>query len=201
MNKKRMDICCITPRQKLIIAKGLCDYQYIMENWQVNDKDFQEVYYEFYLKARWPVLSNATNKKVYFNKLQSVSLEEGFISILDSLYNEMENHSYEFSLTTKLLHTRDTSMPIYDSKVRDYLSKGEKVNLWWMIPNYVSHAPRGTSEYEKIKHDWEELCKWYISFMDTERCKTWIAWFDDNFPAYVKISNVKKIDFIIFATN
>jgi hypothetical protein len=33
----------ITPRQKLKIAKGLCDYQYIMDNWQVNDDDFQDV--------------------------------------------------------------------------------------------------------------------------------------------------------------
>lgn len=34
-------------RQKLTIAKGLCDYQYIIGNWQTKDADFQAVYYEF----------------------------------------------------------------------------------------------------------------------------------------------------------
>lgn len=29
----------------------------------------------------------------------------------------------------------------------------------------------------------------------------WIEWFDINFPTYKEINNVKKIDFIIFATN
>ena len=63
----------ITSRQKLTIAKGLCDYQYIMENWQKNDMDFQDVYYEFYLKARWAVMSKPNNKEPYFRKLQDIS--------------------------------------------------------------------------------------------------------------------------------
>lgn len=37
----------ITSSQKLTIAKGLCDYQYIIGNWQTKDADFQAVYYEF----------------------------------------------------------------------------------------------------------------------------------------------------------
>lgn len=52
-----IDIEKITPRQKLRIAKGLCDYQYIMDNCQKNDADFQTVYYEFYMKARWAVMN------------------------------------------------------------------------------------------------------------------------------------------------
>ena len=48
----KIDVNGITSRQKLVIAKGLCDYQYIMDNWKKDDVDFRDVYYEFYLKAR-----------------------------------------------------------------------------------------------------------------------------------------------------
>lgn len=49
----QIDVNQITERQKFTIRKGLCDYQYIMANQSKNDSDFQAVYYDFYLKARW----------------------------------------------------------------------------------------------------------------------------------------------------
>lgn len=194
-----IDIEKITPRQKLIIAKGLCDYQYIMYNWQKNDADFQAVYYEFYLKARWAVMNKTSNSQPYFKKLQSISPDADLMSILEELKSEMEKGSYELSLGSKLLHTRNTASPIYDSKVREYLSKEEGVEFWWHVKG--SQAPRGISEFAKIKHDWEELCNWYAAFVPSERGRRWIEWFDTNFPAYRNISDIKKIDFIIFATN
>lgn len=194
-----IDIDKITSRQKLIIAKGLCDYQYIMDNWQKNDEDFQSVYYDFYLKARWAVMSNPNNSVPYFEKLQSISPDDDLLDILNELKTEMEKQSYELSLGSKLLHTRNTSSPIYDSKVREYLSKEEDVNFWWHVSG--SSAPRHTSEFDKIKHDWLELCNWYSMFLTSSRGLQWIEWFDTNFPAYKGISDVKKIDFIIFATN
>ena len=197
----KIDLHKITPKQKLVIAKGLCDYQYIMDNWRTNDTDFQEVYYEFYLKARWAVMRNPNNLKPYFAKLQSISPEDDLMDVLRSLKNEIEKGSTELSLGSKLLHTRNPSLPIYDSKVRDYLSKNENVNFWWQIPNKESGAPRGTSEVEKIRHDWQALHKWYDEFLPSERGQAWIIWFDQNFPNYASISDIKKVDFIIFATN
>lgn len=194
-----IDIDKITERQKLIIAKGLCDYQYIMDNWQKNDADFQAVYYEFYLKARWAVMNRTSNSQPYFKKLQSISPDADLMVILEELKSEMEKGSYELSLGSKLLHTRNTASPIYDSKVREYLSKEEGVEFWWHVKG--SQAPRGISEFAKIKHDWEELCNWYVVFVPSERGRRWIEWFDTNFPAYRNISDIKKIDFIIFATN
>lgn len=199
----KIDIDKITERQKLIIAKGLCDYQYIMNNWQKNDDDFQEVYYEFYMKARWAVMKNSNNSMLYFQKLQSISPEDDLIDILNELRTEMKKQSYELSLCSKLLHTRNTSSPIYDSKVREYLAKEENVEFWWQRVSsmYGSPAPRGTSEDEKIKHDWLELCHWYTTFMPSSRGIQWVEWFNVNFPAYKNISDIKKVDFIIFATN
>lgn len=186
----------ITPRQILTIAKGLCDYQYIMEHWKDNDADFRTVYYEFYLKARWAVMTNSNNSNPYYQKLQEINGNEDLIDIIEELYNEMEKKNFEFSLTTKLLHTRNPKVPIYDSKVRRYLTTAENVNLW-----YQCKGTPHVGELEKIKHDWHALVSWYSDFLKTQCAYEWITWFDEHFPAYVTIADVKKIDFIIFATN
>lgn len=191
----RIDLSQITPRQKLIIAKGLCDYQYIMENWQTNDVDFRIVYYDFYLKARWAVMRNPNNSKPYFTKLQSISPDEDLITIIKELKNETEKKSFEFSLVSKLLHTRNPSLPIYDSKVRNYLSKEEGVHFLW----YGSSNNDASSE-KMIEHDWRALCDWYRAFLKSPKGEEWISWFNIHFPAYTNISDVKKVDFIIFAT-
>ena len=200
----KIEIDNITEYQKLIIVKGLYDYQYIMNNWEnVSDDDFYKVYYNFYLSARGGIMRRDGNKVPYYKKLREISQNEDFVELLNQLKDEMQSNSYEFSLVSKLLHTRNPVMPIYDSKVREYLSKNEEVEFWWYRNKdmYGNTAPRGTIEIEKIKHDWQELCKWYLSFQESVRCKKWIEWFDINFPEFKNISNVKKIDFIIFATN
>lgn len=189
-----IDVYQITPRQKLIIEKGLCDYRYIMENWKLNDSDFQAVYYDFYLSARWAVMSKEGNKKPYFELLQRIEPTDSLIDLVEELKEKMENHSYEFSLGSKLLHTRNPLSPIYDSKIREYLSAEEGVHFWW----HGTGAPRGTTELEKIKHDWHVLNNWYKEILDSDRGGAWINWFDYAFPDAISISNVKKIDFIIF---
>ena len=60
---------------KSTIAKGLCEYEYIMENWKNDDTDFREVYYEFYLKARWAVMSNPNNNIPYFTDNEKKNTE------------------------------------------------------------------------------------------------------------------------------
>lgn len=194
-----IDVDKITPRQKLTITTGLCEYKYIMDNWEKNDDDFQEVYYEFYLKARWAIMNKPNNRIPYFQKLQSISPTDSLIDILNELKGEMESQSYELSIGSKLLHTRNPLSPIYDSKVKEYLLKEENVEFWWHETR--TSTPRGTSESEKIKHDWSELRKWYNMFLPSTRGKQWIKWFDSNFPTYKWISDVKKVDFIIFAAN
>lgn len=193
----KIDLNRITERQKLIIEKGLCDYCYIMKNRDKNDADFQSVYYDFYLRARWAVMQKRGNYEPYFKAMFSISPEDDLMEILEHLKQTMESHSYELSLGSKLLHTRNPLSPIYDSKVRTYLTLEEHVNFW----RQVKGAPRGTSEKEKISHDWNALMAWYDMFMKSERGKSWVEWFDSSFPESKDISDVKKVDFIIFATN
>lgn len=193
----KIEISQITPRQKLTIETALCEYRYIMNHWSSNDSDFQAVFYDFYMKARFAVMSKPANAKPYFDKLQSITPDAELCDILEDLKASMENHCYEFSLGTKLLHTRNPQLPIYDSKVRTYLSEEENISFWWN----QSGAPRGTTTIDKINHDWLVLCAWYKSFLTSDRGIQWIGWFDANFPAYADISDVKKVDFIIFAAN
>lgn len=197
----KIDINSINPMQLLTIKKGICDYEYIMNNWQVNDSDFQNVYYSFYLSARWAVMSKPSNKKIYFEKLQSISPEDSLLDILDDLKDKIDKHSYEFSIASKLLHTRNNKSPIYDSKVRMYLSQEENVDFYWNVSHKESGAPKGLSEKDKIIHDWYTLNNWYREFISTQRGVEWINWFNKQFPNYTNISDIKKIDFIIFATN
>ena len=183
----------ITEKQKLIIAKGLLDYQFIMNNWKTNSPDFQDVYYDFYLKARWAKMANKANKASYFDLMRTT--KSGFlIDIVKALKKEIG--SYEFSICSKLLHTKDPSFPIYDSKVRIFLINEMKLDLWHQTNNNSEK-----STIDKIEHDWKIICDWYANFLNSQDGKAWITWFDSNFPAYIGISDIKKIDSIIFATN
>lgn len=198
----KINVNTITGRQKLIIKKGLCDYDYIMKNWSKNDPDFQRVYYDFYLKARWAVMSKSTNMSDYFKLLQNLSKQPTLPTLPDVLDGLKKTiGSYEFSLGSKLLHTiNNGASPIYDSKVRDYLATEEGVDFWWQRPQIQSTCPGGVCERCKILHDWEALNEWYSDFLTDPRGKDWVAWFDICFPCFTNISNVKKVDFIIFAT-
>lgn len=195
-----IELSKITEKQKLIIAKGLCDYSYIMSNWKINDVDFQSVYYDFYLKARWAVMNLPENKAPYFDELQIIAPLANLMDVLDDLKVSMAAKSYEFSLGSKLLHTRNHLSPIYDSKVSDYLTLEENVDFWWHHTPKHRGASRGLSERQKIEHDWTALNAWYKDLLNSLRGKEWILWFNTNFPSYSSISDVKKIDFIIFAT-
>lgn len=43
---------------------------------------------------------------------------------------------------------------------------------------------------------------WYNNFIkNDQRYTQWINWFDGKFPQHKNISNVKKIDFLIFIFN
>ena len=199
-----MDMCKkdvidkITDLQKLTIAKGLCDYRYIMEHWKDNDEDFQKVYYDFYLKAR-TVIRTSKYREAYFNIFSQLSSDAEMDEILEK--TKKITGDWEFSIASKLLHTINDELPIYDSKIREYLSSKENVPFWWQRRMKDSKRPRGASVEKQIQHDWEELKAWYEKFLQSERGKKWIKWFDKNFPDFEDISNVKKVDFIIFATN
>ena len=195
-----LDLSLITNRQKLTIAKGLLDYQYIMDHWKTDcvnanhgiQEDFRSVYYGFYLKARHAKMGNDQSQNAYFELLHS-SQQTDLMTIINIF--KQTTGDYEFSICSKLLHTINPTFPIYDSKVRNFLKNKVGLDLW-----YLTGRKAAKTQEEKIKNDWTLLCNWYRDFIKTTEGKSWISWFDVNYPTFQSISDVKKIDFIIFAT-
>lgn len=198
---ERIDVNKITERQKLTIRNGINTYMFIMAHRDEDDDDFREVYYSYYLTARSAVfakkkMNKETKKKednpnweAYFSLLHKTDGHESLMSIVEELQKGLVQQSLEFSFATKLLHTKNNQMPIYDSKIRKYLKEAEKKVFKTEKKNSL----------ENIQTDWDTLVNWYDDFQKTKEAKEWITWFDSNFPEGKEISAVKKIDTIIFA--
>ena len=184
----------ITPKQILTIENGINSYLYIQSRYNPFDNDFRDVFTDFYLSAQG-VMKRPGNRDPYFAEMDVCTGAENLMDIVDRLFVSLAVGKYEFSFATKLLHTKNANSPIYDSKVREYLKTEEHVNFHYYYRNTGSKRAM-------IAHDWDLLVDWYNRFLPTPRARSWISWFDTTFPrAAHLISDVKKIDFIIFACN
>ena len=139
------------------------------------------------------------NRIPFFEKLFHCKKEQDLIDLVIYLHDNLALADYEFSFATKLLHTVNPDSPIYDSKVYKYLKKEERVDFWNIQAIRRDARGREIDKIEKIAHNWDRLTLWYSYFLASKRGEKWIKWFDKNFPSYAHISNVKKIDFIIFS--
>lgn len=139
------------------------------------------------------------NKDIYFNKLYSLTGCEDLIDILKDLFTSMGSSQYQFSFATKMLHTKNTDRPIFDSKVRQYLST--EYGVKFRDPNYRRKAVRDVhlAKIDVFKHNWKELKDWYSSFLSPKNKESQILldWFDKQFPSFATIDKVKKIDTLI----
>lgn len=183
----------ITSLQKLKLSKSLCDYIFIMDN-RLNPADygFQKVFYDFYLRSRWSLLSN-DNIKTYFQIYSDyLSDSSGLVieDIIVRLQHELKISSYEISIASKMLHTINDENPIYDSRIKSFLRK----QGIYMKNETLSSQER----LSLIKSDWNTIKKWYKDFLVSDYGGKWIDWFNDSFPQYLNISKIKKIDFIIW---
>lgn len=195
-----INLSTITDRQKLIIKNGINTYLYIMDHATADDLDFRQVYYDFYLSARSSVFAQEKtntqthtkepnpNWDAYFKLLHDSKGSESIKEIVSTLQKNLSSKSLEFSFSTKLLHTKNPHNPIYDSKVRTYL-KSLGISLRFDSKHSL----------DNIEEDWNTLSNWYKVFLNSPDGRGWIAWFDNQFPEGSKISNEKKVDFIIFA--
>lgn len=202
LSMKKIEVEKITEREKLIIRNGINTYSYIMNNREKDDEDFRDVYYNYYLTARSSVFSKMKidkvskqkicnpNWSIYYDLMKEASGEESLEEIVEYLKNNLTSKSFEFSFASKLLHTKNPCIPIYDSKVRKYLEDvfGKK---------FVSES--GDKTLDKINDDWKMLNTWYNEFLRTDEAKNWIDWFDKEFPEGKGMTDIKKIDSIIFA--
>ena len=92
----------------------------------------------------------------------------------------------ESSFSSKMLATINPDMPIWDS----YVLKNLGLKL------------RGKNKEERFSMAvvlYDNICSWYRDFLKTDEAKEMIGMFDQAFPEYSNLTEIKKIDFIIWA--
>ena len=190
----------ISDRQIMEMKIGLLQYDYIQTKFSrhMDNEDFRDVFTNFYLSSQGR-MRLPENRKPFFEIMFNCDSNIDLIELVNYLYEVLPIDMYEFSFATKLLHTVNNQSPIYDSKVFKYLKKEEQVDFWDIQGAKKDRYGNEISKIEKIKNNWDRLNDWYRIFLPSSRGRSWIDWFDSNFPTYAHISDVKKIDFIIFS--
>jgi hypothetical protein len=168
------------------IISDLKKYQYIMNTLYKTDVSsdtiFRKTFNGFYKIRSKP----AHFYEVYYDFLQKHKKDKvpQFNEILRYLYEECG--TLEASFTSKLLHTINPSLPIWDSVVLARLGlKGTDSSLPIDL------------RYIKSQSTYDSLIIWYKSMQDTEDGQKVIEIFDKTYHDN-GITDIKKIDFIMW---
>lgn len=167
---------------------GLGKYEKIMKGlYKTNvaeDEKFQKAFNNFYkIRQRkkdfydyyYKLLEEKKNKKAGIT----------FKEIINAIYkNTNEVHA---SFASKLVATINPDKPIWDSVVLQ--------NLGLVKPK--SSTGNRTNEITEIVCLYDKICDWYAQKLNTADSIKAIQLFDEKFPKN-NISNVKKIDFILW---
>jgi hypothetical protein len=164
--------------------KGIAQYIEIMDLVHKVDvsKDisFQKKYNSFYrIRQR-----SEDWYRAYYSLMQrSKKTKPTFGQILDKLNSVLGR--YEPSFSSKLVATLNPNKPIWDIHI---------------LANTKHRAPAYSSKDKitKAKKAYGSIEKWYRGFMKTKKGKTFIRIFDEKIPEHKKITDLKKIDFILW---
>ena len=170
------------------IEGGVKLYNTINGNINPLDKEnFQKKFSYFYKVRR-----NQTWKKEFFQtfyKFHKSSKEPQFEDILNDLRDKTKR--MEASFASKMLHTLNPKMPIWDSIVVIH-------QLGIKVPVKKNNATDKDEKkrMNKIIAIYEQLRNGYDSFINTDQGKIIITEFDKHNPE-TKIENIKKGDYFI----
>jgi len=182
---KEMIFSKLSSRTKDIERYFYIKKQYRKGNIQ-NNPEFQRVYKKFYamnaagltpefLKEYFRILSNKEiNLKKILKKLYKIPRRRG-------------DRAVHFSFSTKLLHTINNDLPIYDKLV------GKFLNLKIIGKNKIDRINSCNEAYGKLKRLYNEL-------INNRKIKKIILEFREKFNCgKEKISDTKILDFVIWA--
>ena len=170
--------------QQLARSMGLDKYADIMnaarEKDISSDAAFQHAFNAFYRVRR-----NAELRQCYYRLFERAKQHHfSFADVIGSLYVETGN--VEASFSSKMIATIDPEKPILDQYVLQNLGlelKGK--NPREKIGNAV-----------EIYHQIED---WYAEYLKTDEARENIAEFDRWLPSYAWITDVKKIDYLLWS--
>ena len=145
------------------------------------NKDFQKAFTAFYMLRR-----DDSWREYYFQLFEEMKNRRAALS-----FGEIQLRLYlhcdqiESSFSSKMLATLDPEVPMWDSYVLKKLGfklKGKNKGL---------RLSQAVVLYDNI-------CSWYHEFLQTEEARSMIEAFDQAFPEYTRITQIKKIDFLIW---
>ena len=171
-------------QNRLAESMGLDKYQDIMSLLHKTDisKDlkFQRLFNGFYIIRR-----NEVWRKIYYEYFEQIKNgNPTFEDILMYIYEKTGN--IEPSFSSKMLASIDPDKPIWDR----YVVHNLDIQL------------TGKTKEEKLRNAmllYMDMEKWYENFLQTEKGKECIAIFDRVLPDYKDISDIKKIDSILWS--
>ena len=171
-------------QNRLASSLGLDKYQYIMEHVMKTDvsadEDFQRIFNGFYIVRR-----NEEWRNVYYSYFEKVkNRKPTFEDIIIYLYEKTGN--VEPSFSSKMLATIIPEKPIWDR----YVVQNLNIKL------------SGLSQEEKLKsaiEKYSEMERWYEDFLNSEDGHNCVEEFERFLPDYKWISNIKKVDALLWS--
>ena len=122
-----------------------------------------------------------------------IGVERDFATLLRRVHNETGR--VETSFVSKMLATLDDRMPLWDAHVVRLLNRSSCVRLP-LLSTYANRADR----LQAAEQGYGALCSFYTRFMDTDEGQAHITQFDALLPRYAHISNVRKIDCLLWGS-
>lgn len=166
------------------IDKGLRSYCWLQNNF-INcnvsiDREFQSRYNAFYRVRR-----NAQWRKKYFSLMESTKTTHGvnFEYALHWLFKSTGN--FEASFASKLVATLNPDVPVIDRFVL--------ANMDLRLP-----YPHEDNRERKIIAVYNELVTRFSELMNTPSIKVLYSRFDQYYPHNINISNLKKVDLVLW---
>ena len=166
--------------------RGIGQYLAIMELFpDVNvsaDCDFQRQFNAFYrVRQRTREWYEEYYSFMERNKTTPVPFEE----VLDHLNSTLGRHEPSFS--SKLAATLDPHEPVWDS---------------FVLKNTGQPAPSYTAQnrIQRAKEIFQYIREWYAEYMQSEEGQLVIATFDRFVEEHDRITDLKKIDFVLWQT-
>lgn len=170
--------------QRLAESLGLDKYAAIMKAVRTVDVSADETFQKQF-NAFYKVRKSAGWRSNFYGLFERAKNETLlYEDVLRALYES--TGTVESSFSSKMLATLDDQCPIIDQYVLRNLGlaitgNGKKSRMESSIQTYYA------------------LCDWYDDYLETGEARGNIAWFDSVLPDYAWISDVKKIDYLLWA--
>lgn len=165
--------------------RGVQKYAEILQSFSSTNVSLDEVFQKKF-NGFYRVRRNADWQKVYYALMEeSKYTPVTFAFVLSSLFATLGR--VEASFSSKLLHTLNKDMPIWDR---------------WVLQNLNLEPPKQHwSKERKINACallYDDIVEWYKKTLSMEEIQQKILQFDAFFPEYKWFSQTKKLDFFLW---